>query len=968
MAKHILLLWCALLLCFPLRCLGVNYIKIGGVFPDEHYSKEFSLAFNLGIDYVNNQTELLPDTILIPVVNQAGWTDAFANIEAVYEQIYNGASAIIGPMTSFTVKATQPLCTGFHVPQLSPYATDPSFDFSPESYNYLVRMSPSDAIENRAQADFISYFNWTRFAVLTSRNDYGLNGLAVFKDIASHKGWSLVAVESYQVFNNISLVNATKQLFHIRSRGARIVVLNAVASHVRVILRQASDLGMIDGWVWFVSNGAFSFDGLYDNGQAIPGYLQGIVGVRHSFGRGTEYESFVNMWQASGHQKATLGKVAAVGHTFDAVLVTARAIHSMLLDGKNITASEGLTLSVHRGNTANSVNHIGEMLLDYISKVNTSGVMDHLAFDANRHPVRANFDIVNLRSYGFNKVGTWNVLNGLVMENETEILWSSGKTDVPSDTANSLVNQSLVIVTIEEVPFVSKLNHPSDEGKYILSGYCIDLLNKLQEKLRFSYEIYLVPDGNYGAQDPISKEWNGMVREILQGKAHLAMASFTISSERQKVIDFTQPYMDLGLTVLVKTINDEEDVFRFLHPFKTELWLMIGITSVLVGVFLWFFSTFSPFGFYGRCVQIAHHKVPEEHLKRRNTLRLSNSIWSTIAYLGQSAGSLHPVSSSGRITVTVWWLAILIFISSYTANLAAVLTMKRFSSPIRSIEDLASQNAIPYGTVKNSQPQSFFESSIVPSFVTMWQYMKYHHTLVKSSQEGIERVKNENYAFVWDSITLEHTTHTVECGTLTTTGNLFGKIGYGLGLPKDSRYTQQFNQAILKLRQTGFMDILEQRWLYSRKRCNEKGHTARYSDSQLSLADMAGVFVIVCAGVGIGFVVLIIEWLVASYAVTKENDPDAPKTLWESIQTRLRNTLHEWRHRDDVPRIKSFLNFPAFDRINRLSMLHFPGVIARLQKHRVSSEIEKDDTKSNAVVYEKEEVIDFQPHQVTSQN
>lgn len=967
MTKYILVPWCVFLLWCPLRCLGVNYIKIGGIFPDEQYSKEFSLAFNLGIDYVNNQTELLPDTILIPVVNQVDWMDAFANIDAVYEQIYNGASAIIGPMTSFTVKATQPLCTGFHIPQLSPYATDPSFDFSPDSYSYLVRMSPSDSIENRAQADFISYFNWTRIAVLTSRDDYGFNGLAVFKDIASHKGWRLVAVESYQAFKNISLVNATKQLFHIRSRGARIVVLNAVASHVDAILRQASDLGMIDGWVWLVTNAAFAFNGLYDNGQAVPGYLQGIVGVRQSFGQGTEYESFVNMWEASGHQKATLGKVAAVGHTFDAVLVAARAIHSMLLDGKNITASEGLTLSAHRGNTTNSVNHMGEALLNYISKVNTSGVMHRLAFDANRHPVRANFDIVNLRSYGFNKVGTWNLVNGLVMENEKEILWSSGKTDVPIDTAHSLINQSLVIVTIEEEPFVSKMNHPSDEGKYILSGYCIDLLKKLQEKLRFSYEIYLVPDGNFGAQDPISKEWNGMVREILQGKAHLALASFTISSERQKVIDFTQPYLDLGLTVLVKAINDKEDVFRFMHPFKTELWLMIGISAILVGVFLWFFSTFSPFGFYGRCVQIAHHKVPREYLKRRNTLRLSNSIWSTIAYLGQSAGSLHPVSNSGRITVAVWWFAILIFISTYTANLAAVLTMKRFSSPIRNVEDLANQNEIAYGTVKDSQPQSFFESSVVPNFVTMWQYMKYHHTLVKNSQEGIEKVKNENYAFVWDSIPLEHTTHTVECGTLTTTGSLFGKIGYGLGLPKDSPYTQQFNQAILRLRQSGFMDILEQRWLHSPNECHEKGHFSRDSDTQLSLADMAGVFVILCAAVGVSFVVLLIEWLVASYKVMKEADPDAPKTLRESLQTRLRNTLHDWRHRNDVPGIKSLPTFSAFDRTRRLTMRHFSAVMARIQKHRVSQELEKEDAKSNEStledgdVYEQEEIIDFQP-------
>ena len=66
--------------------------------------------------------------------------------------------------------------------------------------------------------------------------------------------------------------------------------------------------------------------------------------------------------------------------------------------------------------------------------------------------------------------------------------------------------------------------------------------------------------------------------------------------------------------------------------------------------------------------------------------------------------------------------------------------------------------------------------------------MKYHHTLVKNSHEGIDKVKGGNYAFVWDSIILQHTLHTVECGTLTTIGTLFGKIGYGIGLPKNSPY------------------------------------------------------------------------------------------------------------------------------------------------------------------------------------
>ena len=60
------------------------------------------------------------------------------------------------------------------------------------------------------------------------------------------------------------------QLPHIRSRGARIVVLNCMVGSIGTILWQASYLEMVEEWVWLVTNDAFAFDGLYKQGQPIP--------------------------------------------------------------------------------------------------------------------------------------------------------------------------------------------------------------------------------------------------------------------------------------------------------------------------------------------------------------------------------------------------------------------------------------------------------------------------------------------------------------------------------------------------------------------------------------------------------------------------------------------------------------------------------------------------------------------------
>lgn len=47
-------------------------------------------------------------------------------------------------------------------------------------------------------------------------------------------------------------------------------------------------------------------------------------------------------------------------------------------------------------------------------------------------------------------------------------------------------------------------------------------------------------------------------------------------------------------------------------------------------------------------------------------------------------------------------------ISSYTANLAAFLTVERMESPIENAEDLAKQNKIKYGSMATGTTYAFF--------------------------------------------------------------------------------------------------------------------------------------------------------------------------------------------------------------------------------------------------------------------
>jgi len=72
----------------------------------------------------------------------------------------------------------------------------------------------------------------------------------------------------------------------------------------------------------------------------------------------------------------------------------------------------------------------------------------------------------------------------------------------------------------------------------------------------------------------------------------------------------------------------------------------------------------------------------------------------------------------------LWWFFTLIMISSYTANLAAFLTVERMVSPIESAEDLSKQQIIKYGCVKGGSTAAFFRDSKIPTFSRMWVAME----------------------------------------------------------------------------------------------------------------------------------------------------------------------------------------------------------------------------------------------------
>lgn len=150
---------------------------------------------------------------------------------------------------------------------------------------------------------------------------------------------------------------------------------------------------------------------------------------------------------------------------------------------------------------------------------------------------------------------------------------------------------------------------------------------------------------------------------------------------------------------------------------------------------------------------------------------------------------------SSRTVASIWSFFTLIMVSSYTANLAAFLTVESLVSPISSAEDLANLNGkIKYGAKRDGSTISFFREGDYPTYQKMWQFMSSHPEYLTSSNiQGVERVKTENYAFLMESTSIEYTKER-ECD-VTQVGGLLDDKGYGIAMRK-SKYGGKVQEAV----------------------------------------------------------------------------------------------------------------------------------------------------------------------------
>ncbi|KAK4023250.1 Glutamate receptor [Daphnia magna] len=868
-----------------------DVIYVGGLF-DTTSDSALEMTFRYSMQMVKANRQILTRSRLSRVPPGTGNVeflppnDSFLVSKKVCQMIRFGVAAIIGPQSEVSADHVQSMCQTMKIPHIQthwdPKRTtamdllkneDQGYNGRKNNSPMSVNLYPHPAAVSRAYADVIKGWKWKTFTVLYEEED-GLIRLQDLLQLSINSGYKITVRQLPDSDDYRPLLKEMKKM------GERNIVLDcSQLSRVSEVLQQAQQVGMTTlAQSYFIT----SLDmHILDYEE----YKQGganITGLRmiNPYRRETiDTVGKWNIWEMSAGKnlnvtEKTLTLEAALVH--DAVQLLAKALHDM---GTNQDVTP-------RSFSCDGVDSWaqGNNLVNFIKTTEIEGLSGTIKFDSEGSRSNFNLSIVELQTDGLTVVGTWNSIEGAD--------FIRLRPDGQSLIQESLFNKTLIVSTILSNPyFMMKESDQILKGNDQFEGFVFDIIDEISKMLGFHYKFKLVDDSNWGSLNKMTGEWNGMIRELLDGKADLAIADLSINYDRESAVDFTMPFLNTGISILYKKPQKKPpNLFSFLSPLSVEVWIYMCTAYLAVSLSIYAMSRITPYEWNNP------HPCRQQPDMLENNFTILNAMWFTIGSLMQQGSDVMPKATSTRMVAGLWWFFTLIMISSYTANLAAFLTVERMDSPISSAEDLAKQTKIKYGLVGSGSTLDFFRYSTLPTQQRMWTFMETTRpsVFVKNTKEGVERVQRSNgqYAFFMESTSIEFFTER-RCD-LIQIGVPMDSKGYGIAMRPGSPFRAALSQAVLKMQETNRLLILKKKWWAEMRgggACKDDGTKSAASAAELGLANVGGIFVVLILGSSVAFLIATGEFVWKSRKLALEEVDGGEGSVWKSMMSELKMTL-----------------------------------------------------------------------------
>jgi ABC-type amino acid transport substrate-binding protein len=277
---------------------------------------------------------------------------------------------------------------------------------------------------------------------------------------------------------------------------------------------------------------------------------------------------------------------------------------------------------------------------------------------------------------------------------------------------------------------------------------------------------------------------------VQRGDADVAIAAVTMTSDRERIVDFSLPYFDSGLQIMVRTQNDS----TFVAAFLSIPWLaIIELVSVAIAIVF----------VLANLVWLIERKH-DPHFQKPYFRALGEGLWVTMLIIATGEhGERDAANVWKRMLVPAMWLIGVVLIAQLTATVTSSQTVARLQSSIHGPDDLPGKTI---GTVPATPAADYLAKRGLP-FVN-----------VNTADDGIRMLMHGDVqAIVYDAPTLQYWAAKRGNGVLSVVGPIFRPEKYGIAIGNGSALRKSINEALLAMYEDGTYEEIYAKWFSPRK-------------------------------------------------------------------------------------------------------------------------------------------------------
>ncbi|XP_063845570.1 glutamate receptor ionotropic, kainate 5-like isoform X2 [Scylla paramamosain] len=392
-----------------------------------------------------------------------------------------------------------------------------------------------------------------------------------------------------------------------------------------------------------------------------------------------------------------------------------------------------------------------------------------------------------------------------------------------------------------------------------ITGFAGDTITALKNLHNFSLSYKVLNGYAYGKlKEGSNNEWTGMVGALQTREVDLTVSLLSLTKERQEVVTYTQPINVLSRKLFVATHEDfAKKMLAYTSPMDTLLYWCIAANMVLLAAALFLIER----------LQHSYDFMQEE------PVTMGVATWYMLSALLQQGSSTCPFSVSARAIHWLGYIVSVIVYTSYSATLVSHLAVEQPAPlPFTDLRGLSRQSGWDAGCNKNDLFQVTASQTCVGSqndecrvLLEAWQkaVLRSPDNLVNSYSEGLQKVLKGKYVFIGVDIYTNYYIRNLppeDSCRIKVLPRRYITGGSGIGLQKHSPFRRIFDHSLQKMRESGLMENLRNKWLSAgAKTCSRK------TVINAGFSDVAAIFILLGGGAVLSCLLLVLECAVVAY-------------------------------------------------------------------------------------------------------